>query len=212
MADFTNASFIKICGVTNVHDARVVIASGADALGVILAQSSRRVSREDARTIFESSEGEILRTLVFRDNSDEYIIESVRRIDADVVQVHGSLGAPLVDALHERGLRVIKALSITDGEFLTFDDGSVDAVLVDGPFPGSGRTHSWDAMARRSFKRPVIIAGGLNADNVNETIEVVRPWGVDCASGVEESAGIKDPTLVSRFITNARQGLNRRKV
>jgi len=212
VTEFDSKSFVKICGVTNIHDAHTVISSGANAFGLILARSSRRVSRENAEAICDATSGEILRTLVFRENSDEYILESVARIDADLIQLHGPLSVALGDALRTRDLRIVKALAIGSDEFLTFDDRLVDAVLVDGPVPGSGTAHSWTALRDRSFTKPLIVAGGLNPDNVVETIDVTGAWGVDCASGVEESPGIKDPTLVTQFVRNARRGFEERGV
>lgn len=189
----------------------MIITAGADALGLILAQSARRVSRESAQSICVAIEGEVLRTLVFRENSEDYILESIKRIDADVVQVHGPLSVELAAELHARGLKIVKALAIASDEFHSFDDAIVDAVLLDGPVPGSGQTHSWGALGERSFSKPYIVAGGLKPGNVIETIGLTHPWGVDCASGVEESPGIKDPTLVSKFIKNARQGFSQRE-
>jgi phosphoribosylanthranilate isomerase len=211
VTDFNSPNFIKICGVTNVHDARMIITAGADALGLILTTSSRRVSRESAQSICEAVEGEVLRTLVFRENSEDYILESVTSIGGDIVQVHGPLSVDLAAELHARGFRIIKALAITSDDFHSFDDAIVDAVLLDGPVPGSGQTHSWEALGERSFSKPYIVAGGLRAGNVVQTIGLTNAWGVDCASGVEKSPGIKDPTLVSKFIKNARQGFSQRE-
>jgi phosphoribosylanthranilate isomerase len=211
VADFSQRHFIKICGVTNIHDAKVVISSGATALGLILAKSSRRVSREVAQSIAEETRGEILRTLVFRENSDAYIVQCADQIGPDVIQVHGPLSDDLAGSLRERGLLIVKALTIGGAEFLSFDDDRVDAVLIDGPTPGSGVAHSWVALGERHFHRPVIVAGGLDPDNVAATIQLTHPWGVDCASGVESSAGIKDPTLVTRFVENARHSLEQRE-
>ncbi len=204
-------NFVKICGVTNVHDARSVVASRADALGLILAKSSRRVSRDTARAISGAVNGQIKRALVFRESSDEYILESSAYIGAEVAQVHGAISDRLYEGLRAQDLLIVKALVIDSEEFHGFEDDLVDAVLIDGPNPGSGVAHPWGALGSRTFTKPVIVAGGLNAENVAETIELTRAWGVDCASGVEESAGLKDPTLVSRFVKNARTGFDQRE-
>ena len=206
MAEFSPEHFIKICGVTNLHDAELIVAAGADALGLILAESSRQVTLDVAKSIADATSGSILRSLVFRDDSDEYIAESVARVNPDIVQVHGPLSDSLCALLHRDGRLIVKALAIGSDEFSSFDERLVDAVLVDSPTPGSGETHSWKALESRAFMRPLIAAGGLDPDNVIDTIRHVRPWGVDCASGVEASAGRKDPTLVARFVKNARVG------
>lgn len=206
MAEFPPEHFIKICGVTNLTDAEFIVTAGADAFGLILAESSRQVSLDVATSIADATYGTILRALVFRNNSEEFIAESVDRVNPDIVQVHGPLSERLCASLRRDGRLVVKALAIGGHEFMAFDDQLVDAVLVDSPTPGSGETHSWAALQDRRFTRPLIAAGGLSPDNVLDTIRTVRPWGVDCASGVEASAGVKDPTLVARFIKNARSG------
>lgn len=206
MAEFSRGHLIKICGVTTLTDAELVVAAGADALGLIVAESSRQVSLGLATSIADATRGAILRALVFRDNSEEFIAECVERINPDIVQVHGHLSESLCASLQRDGRLVVKALAIGSPEFTTFDERLVDAVLVDSPTPGSGETHSWTPLENRRFDRPLIAAGGLTPDNVIATIRSVRPWGVDCASGVESSAGVKDPTLVARFVENARMG------
>jgi phosphoribosylanthranilate isomerase len=101
-------------------------------------------------------------------------------------------------------VRVVKALDIEGGEFESFDEIGVDAVLIDGPRPGSGFAHSWDRLASRTFNVPVVAAGGLNATNVAAVVVATDAWGVDCSSGVEASPGVKDARLVSDFVASAR--------
>lgn len=195
---------MKICGVTTVENAREVADCGVDAIGVNLAHSVRRVTRERAQDILDSLQGSILRTLVFAENSDEEILDCVRELEPDVVQLHGPLSDRLGRELRKRPVRVVKALNIEGGEFDSFVDASVDAVLLDGPRSGSGLAHSWDRLASRSFVVPVIAAGGLRAHNVAEVIVATNAWGVDCASGVEADAGVKSPAAVRDFVARAR--------
>jgi len=197
--------FVKVCGVTTVSDAKMVASTGASALGLILAASPRRVTIDQAREIALAMEGELLRCAVFRDEEDEFILEHVRALDVDVVQVHGSLNSALVERLRERSLLIVKALDIEGSEFSDFDESSVDAVLIDGPRPGSGVTHSWDRLHERRFSVPVIAAGGLNPTNVADVINATRARGVDCASGVERRLGQKDRDLVEAYVTHAHQ-------
>jgi phosphoribosylanthranilate isomerase len=202
--DQWSRGYVKICGVTSVADAGVAVDAGADALGVIFAASSRRVTMERAREILDATRGSILRCGVFRENSDDDIIEHSSSLDLDVVQVHGPLSDQLLGELKERGLRVVKALNIEGEEFDIFDETVVDAVLIDGPRPGSGIAHAWDRLASRSFNVPVIAAGGLTASNVANVVAASHAWGVDCSSGVEASPGVKDARLVADFVTHAR--------
>lgn len=205
MAEYWARGFVKICGVTNVADARAVVHAGASALGLIFAESPRRVTRDQARNILETTKGDLLRSAVFRDNDDEFILEHVEELDVEMVQLHGVLSEELLGSLRERPLLIVKALTIDGEEFDTFDESRVDAVLIDGPRPGSGVAHSWHRLNKRSFRVPVIAAGGLNPNNVANTIVVTKAWGVDCAGGVETSSGRKDHGRVSSFVTNARQ-------
>lgn len=202
--DQWSRGYVKICGVTSVADAIDVAQSGANALGVNFAISPRRVSVDQARDILEVTRETVMGCGIFRENSDDEIVEHARSLDLDAVQLHGPLSERLLRALRERPVLIVKALNIDAEEFDTFDDASVDAVMVDGPRPGSGVTHSWDRLASRSFRVPIIAAGGLTAENVADVVRKTRAWGVDCASGVESSPGIKDAHLVRQFVTQAR--------
>jgi phosphoribosylanthranilate isomerase len=99
---------------------------------------------------------------------------------------------------------VIKAFSATSPELRRADRYGTDLVLVDAPAPGSGKLFDWGLASDVPPSVRVILAGGLDPDNVADAIKVVEPWGVDVASGVEARPGVKDPTLVRRFIVNAR--------
>ncbi len=202
--------FIKICGVTTAHDARAVAELGASSVGLILSDSKRRVSIDTAANIADEIRGTALSTGVVRNETSEYIIHAVTATRVDAVQVHGALSGELLRELRQHPVAIIKALNVADVEFFDFDESSVDAVLIDGPSPGSGEVHSWQAMETRSFCVPVIAAGGLTADNVAEVILNLRPWGVDVATGVEASPGVKDLTRVSNFIRTARHAFSER--
>jgi phosphoribosylanthranilate isomerase len=211
VAEFPGERFTKICGVTNLGDVEAVIEAGADGLGLILATSSRRVSIVQAAELAVAAKGRVMVTGVFRDSDDAAVLSALDALALDVVQIHGALGPELQDALRQRGLKVVKALAIGSGEFFDFDETLVDAVLIDGPSPGSGRTHSWEDLSERKFRVPVIAAGGLTPDNVADTIRATGAWGVDTASGVESAPGVKDRTLVRRFVENARLAMELRK-
>lgn len=199
--------FVKICGVTRVDDAVAVVNAGASALGLIFAESPRRVTLAQARQIVSATEGSILRCAVFRNSDDVFVTEQLDALDVEMVQVHGTLSSGLLAYLRGRGLRVVKALSVIGSEFECFDDIDVDAVLIDGALPGSGTEHSWDRLRERRFSVPVVAAGGLTPDNVYGVVRATGASGVDCASGVEASPGVKDHELLGRFVANARRAL-----
>jgi phosphoribosylanthranilate isomerase len=196
--------FVKICGVTTVDDAKHVVSAGANALGLILAESRRQLTLDQAREIAQATKGDLLRFGVFRHNDDDFILEHVDALKVDVAQVHGDLSSALLRSLRDRGVLVVKALSVDEPAFQEFDETVVDAVLIDSPQPGSGETYSLGQLQDRSFGVPVIAAGGLTPFNVSEFIASTTVAGVDSSTGVERRPGEKDPALVESFIVNAR--------
>jgi len=208
VVDFTQRRrFVKICGVTSVHDAILVGDAGADAVGINFATSKRHVDVDLGRDIAAASAG-MVRVGVFRDNEPAYVLETTHACDLDVVQIHGALHDELLEGLRRRGLGVINALSVGTDEFTTFDDATVDAVLVDGVEPGSGLEHSWEELRTRRFVVPFIAAGGLTSENVTSVIDEVRPWGVDVATGVEAAPRVKDFDRVTRFVKLAQSAFD----
>ncbi|HUX04160.1 MAG TPA: phosphoribosylanthranilate isomerase [Acidimicrobiales bacterium] len=203
--------FIKICGLTTLEDAEAVVEAGADAMGLIFAPSTRRVDVEIAAQISEALRGRIVRVGVFRAMDDDEILAVLERVELDAVQLHDPLSERLVSELRVRHLWVIKALVIGSPEFDHFDETRVDAVLVDGPVPGSGLEHSWSRFSQRTWTRPVIVAGGMTAATVGEVLAVTGAWGCDVASGVESTPGVKDSTLVRAFVRAASRYFEQRE-
>ena len=205
MSELFLTGFVKICGITTPADAVMVAEAGASAVGLILAQSPRQISASRARHVADAVRGTIMTTVVVRAMDDDVIVRAVAEVMPDVVQVHGPLSRALREALSSRGLLIVKALSVGSEEFATFSDDAVDAVLIDGPSPGSGAVHSWRDLATRQFRVPIIAAGGLTPTNVHDTIVFTHAHGVDTSSGVESAPGVKDPTLVRSFVETARR-------
>lgn len=191
-------------------DASLVHAAGADALGLIIAPSRRRVDVSVARDIADWARGQIRSVIVVRDLDEMAILDAVDAVSPDAVQLHDPTSWLLLDELRRRGQFIIRALSVDDDEIMTFDDAVVDAVLIDGPTPGSGTTHDWGAVRRRSWTRPIIAAGGLTSSNVSTVIGNQWVWGVDVASGVEVSPGHKSDDAVRSFVANARRAFSER--
>jgi phosphoribosylanthranilate isomerase len=200
--------YVKVCGVTSVGDGEMVATAGASALGLILTDSPRRVTLAQANEIAAATAGRLRRCAVFRHDSDAYILEHLDALDVETVQLHGELSDSLLSALRERTVSIVKALNIEADDFDDFDETSVDAVMVDGARPGSGQPHSWDRLRTRRFRVPVIAAGGLNPENVDEIVRMTGVTGADCASGVESRPGVKDRDLVERFVLNAKRALS----
>ncbi len=196
--------FVKICGLANEDDALLAAALGADAVGLVFAPSPRQVSKAVARDIVRRLPPEILTVGVFRNESRSRVVELANTVGLRIVQLHGDESPEDTRWIAERVPSVIRAFSVTDPALRHLDEfGPVD-VMVDGSEPGSGRSFDWSALLRLGLDRPIILAGGLDPDNVADAIAAVRPWGVDVSTGVESSPGHKDPVKVRRFIANAR--------
>jgi phosphoribosylanthranilate isomerase len=195
---------IKICGVRRPADAAVAVAAGADAIGLVFADSPRRVTFEEARAVTSAVPAPVARVGVFVDASEEQVAQAVAACGLTHVQFHGSespercAGAPVP---------VIKAFRVGSG----FDFGAlepyratVSALLLDSCVPGSaggtGRSFDWGLLAEALLWAPVILAGGLRPDNVGRAIATARPFAVDVSSGVEVRPGEKDPVVMEAFV------------
>lgn len=196
--------FVKICGITTAEDALLAAGLGADAVGMIFAASQRRINGEEARDIVRRLPPEVLSVGVFRNESPERVVETVNTIGLRAVQLHGQETPEDTRWIGERVPAVIKAFSIQDPMLQSGADYGPHRLLVDSPIPGSGEVFDWTELAHAAGGRPYILAGGLDPTNVTEAIEMLGPWGVDVATGVESSPGHKDPAKVRRFIAAAR--------
>lgn len=209
MGEFVDDPFvIKICGVTSVDDADLVVQSGATALGVNLAQSPRHVSLDVAADILARVQTRVTRIAVMSHVDADDVRRVLDSLNLDAIQIHGGVTPGVVQVLAERSVALIEALSID--ELDARSDAAV-AYLIDGPRPGSGETHSWREVTQRSWDRPLIVAGGLSADNLAAVLDEVGPWGCDVATGSESSPGVKDRARVESFVQVARQYFDSRE-
>lgn len=213
---------IKICGVRDVDAARAAVDAGADAIGLVFAPGSpRRVTREQAWRIVQALPAFVEPVGLFVDASAAEIRGVASEVGLRTVQLHGDEPPALVEAL--ASLRVIKALA--------FDPARADQAL--GPWRaagaplsgilwdtppradatltgGSGEAFDWKPLAALQKSgslaglAPLILAGGLNADNVGAAIALLRPHAVDVSSGVESSRGVKDASLIRAFCNAVR--------
>jgi phosphoribosylanthranilate isomerase len=203
---------VKICGITRTDDALVAVEAGADAIGLIFAESPRRVTVERAAEIVSVLPPWVTAVGVFVNVSPEAVAETVRRVGLTAVQLHGDEAPEAVTAL-SRQTKVIKSFRIggagdmaAAAEYLTRCRPSACLVdsRVEGVYGGTGLLAPWDLVAEaRQSVRPLILSGGLDPENVAEAIRVVRPFGVDTASGVESEPGRKDAQRVRRFVRAA---------
>ena len=196
---------MKICGVTSPDDALLAAGLGADAVGLNFVPSSvRLVSTSVAADIVRRLPPEVLTVGVFRNERRERVVQVANELGLRVVQLHGEEAPADVAWVGERVPSVIRALPAASLDRYDLDGCGPVRLLVDSPEPGSGQPFDWERLAADPPDRPYILAGGLNPENIVGAIQLLRPWGVDLASGVESRPGVKDPVKMQRFIAAAR--------
>ena len=186
---------VKICGITRPQDAERAVVLGATAIGFIFWPSSpRRVGLEAARSIGRLVPGSVLKVGVFVDAPAAELARTVGEAGLDAVQLHGSESPDLVRGLEARVIKAV-ALGSPDAE-AQIAQWTGTTLLLDAHDPvhhgGTGRVVDWDRAARLARLHEVILAGGLNPENVVEAVRRVRPAGIDVSSGVEQTPGVKD--------------------
>jgi phosphoribosylanthranilate isomerase len=209
---------VKICGVRTPEDARKCVDAGADALGMLLAPSPRRITVSQAREIAEALPPTVRPVVVIMPSTADEAITAARAIRPGAIQLQGDEPPEMVAEIKKAlpGTCVVKAVHVGEGremEKALAYEKVADAILLDTMSPnrgGSGTTHDW-AVSKKivaSVRKPVILAGGLNPENVADAIRAVRPYAVDVASGVEGEGRVKDVALVEAFIVNAKEASN----
>jgi phosphoribosylanthranilate isomerase len=211
-------TWIKICGTTNMEDALVAAEAGADALGFIFAESPRRIAPERAREIVAKLPAKIEKVGVFVNPSLEYVREVAQQTGITRIQLQGDEDEAFVRAVGESLplLRLTKTIQANEHlrESLQALNGSslMDSILLDSGTAvqrgGTGKVFDWQAakgaIAQSGLKLHLIIAGGLNPENVGEALKLFRPWGVDVVSGVESRPGKKDADKTKNFVSAVR--------
>jgi phosphoribosylanthranilate isomerase len=199
--------FVKIEGITCEEDALLAVAMDADAVGFVFAPSKRQISVQRARDIVKRLPPEVMTIGVFRDEMPNRVVQLVNEAGLHAAQLHGHETPQQTRWVGERVRVVIKAFVAGDPALDHVDDFGADGVLIDSATPGSGEVFDWSLAEGAPAGRRVILAGGLTPDNVKTAIELVRPWGVDVATGVEVEGGEpgrKDASKVRAFIAAAR--------
>ncbi len=200
---------IKICGVTNISDARLAVECGVDALGFIFYPKSQRyVEPAKAKEIIGELHHETMSVGVFVNHEVQEVKEIAQLCGLDLIQLHGDESPQYCAQFPASSL--IKAVSCrTEEEVHELRNYSVGAILMDARDPerygGTGKNSDWRLAIRVKETHPLILAGGLNKKNIRKAIETVRPQAVDINSGVEISPGKKDPRKVREIVTIVRE-------
>jgi phosphoribosylanthranilate isomerase len=217
--------WIKICGLTDPSQARAIAALRPDAIGLnFYPKSPRFVSRAAARKITEAVGPQIERIGVFVEPSADQLRATVAECGLSGVQIHSAdeqhaLAEIALDAgpitrricgfqVGDAGLAHLKSFFQKQSPSDWIADACLADALVKGMYGGTGKKAPWQVLCdeyQRDEWPPLILAGGLRPEDVADAIATVRPWGVDVASGVESSPGVKDLERVARFILEARR-------
>ncbi|WOV84183.1 phosphoribosylanthranilate isomerase [Sporosarcina jeotgali] len=192
---------VKICGLMEARHVRAAVDAGADAIGFVFAPSRRQVSIDQAARLAIHVPSSVLKVGVFVNAVPTDIQEIYEAVPLDIVQYHGDETPEFIEKV---GLPAFKAFSIKGSEDVHRAASYNVTPLFDAPGVefkgGSGKTFNWDILTQSGFKeRPFILAGGLNAGNVGEAINQVKPVMVDVSSGVEIEKR-KDEQLIREFI------------
>lgn len=195
---------VKICGITSVQDALTAVKHGADAIGLVFyAPSSRNVSIAQAQEIARQIPAFVSVVGLFVNAEASFVNKVISQVKINLLQFHGD---ETPEACNQFSLPFIKAIRVKPDTNLiqcAIDFSAAKALLLDtyteGLMGGTGHVFDWDLIPKQIAK-PVILAGGLTADNVAQAIQKVQPYAVDVSGGVEMSKGIKDTDKIAAFM------------
>jgi phosphoribosylanthranilate isomerase len=195
---------VKICGITNLNDACNAVAAGADALGLVFyAASPRHVSIAQASQIAQAVPAFVTCVGLFVDATAEQVREVIAQVPLQLLQFHGNETAEFCQQFN---LPYIKAIRVHNGANLlqyVNQFQSARALLLDayveGVPGGTGQKFDWDLIPS-DLAKPIILAGGLDADNIRHAIHTVKPYAVDVSGGVEQSKGVKCKHKMAAFM------------
>ncbi|MFF2794785.1 phosphoribosylanthranilate isomerase [Lysinibacillus xylanilyticus] len=199
---------VKICGLKEQQHVQAAVEAGADAIGFVFAPSKRRVTVEQAKQLAKHVPDGVLKIGVFVNPSAEELRTAVEEVPLDYVQYHGEES---LEFIRQQGYPAIKALSVRSAEDVQMAANyDVDYYLFDAPGTnfkgGSGHTFDWTLLEMVGIPREkLILAGGLQAENIEEAVSLVSPFMVDVSSGVETD-GVKDIVKINAFIQALKKG------
>ena len=200
----------KVCGITTPEDALTAANSGADAVGLVFAESPRKLSVEQAREIAATLPDGVLKVGVFVDEEPEKALWIVRELGLDYAQLHGDESPETVTFLRGEGVKVIKALRVRGAGSLAAMDGyEADLFLLDAwsekARGGTGERFDWEVAKSYGGRGNILVSGGLTPENVREAIRFFEPYGVDASSSLEDAPGKKNGERVRRFVSAAKE-------
>lgn len=199
---------VKICGIQDMKTAEIAIESGADAIGFVFAESKRKITLEEAREITVNLPVKVLKIGVFVNETKEVLERTFEEVGLTHLQLHGDESPEFCRSIPYPIIKAIRVRSEVD--LLNIPQYDCDYILLDSPYGkyrgGNGTTFDWKLLKRINIQQDkLILAGGLNIENVLEAIELGNPVMVDVSSGVETN-GIKDHLKIGDFIKKVKVG------
>jgi phosphoribosylanthranilate isomerase len=201
-------TFVKICGLRRPEDALAAGEAGADAVGLVFHPPSPRcVTLEEARAVVAALPPFVAVVGLFVDPEPEAVVRALNEVSLDLLQFHGRESAALCGRFGRRYLKTLHAAPGVDLAAAAAPHAQAAGILLDAYVPGQpGGTGRRVTLARLpDIPRPVILAGGLDPDNVADAMRTLRPHGVDVSSGVESRPGVKDPARIRAFVAAVRE-------
>lgn len=194
----------KICGITRPEDAVLAAQAGCDAIGLVFYEPSpRAVTIEQAIKITAALPPFVSVVALFVDASAEFVSQAIKALPLSQLQFHGNETAEYCEQFERPYMKAIRVKADTDFDAITQEYASASALLLDsykaGVPGGTGETFNWDLIPQ-GLALPIVLAGGLNADNVADAVASVKPFAVDVSGGVEASKGIKDTDKMNAFV------------
>ncbi len=202
-----NRTRIKICGITNLEDAKFAIEAGADAIGLVFYKNSPRyVAINSAEYIIKNSSPFINYIGLFVDAEESYVRKVLNRVAIDTLQFHGQESEEACAIYNKPYIKAVRMSEDVVLPELCEKYSSASALLLDTYVKdvpgGTGLSFDWDIIPK-GLSKPIVLAGGLNESNVKNAISQVQPYAVDVSGGVEIEKGIKDPVKIKNFIREA---------
>jgi len=197
---------IKICGLTRERDIEFANEAKPDYIGFVFADSKRKVSLEQAKTLKSKLSGNIAAVGVFVKAEIADIMTAARGGVIDIIQFHGNESEDFINQIKAAtGLPIIKAVNVTCADDITQAEkvySTADFLLFDGAIAGSGQGFDWDAVKLHQCKKPYFLAGGINSDNIEAAMKI-SPYAIDTSSGAETD-GVKDRDKIITMVNKVK--------
>ncbi len=200
---------VKICGITRIEDALSAASLGVDALGLVFyAKSPRHVMLDQAQLICDALPAFVSRVALFLNPESSLVNQVISHVNIDCLQFHGTEAVEFCESFSKPYIKALGIAGVNDVDALIDQYSSAESVLLDshraGEAGGSGEVFDWASISQANCHN-IILAGGLNPDNIADAIKQVRPYAVDLSSGVEMAPGKKDSQLMARLMNEVKR-------